>query len=186
MTLAIQAYGPESRGTVLGVIAATIGLGAAIGPLLGGALSESLGWQSLFAINTVAAVTVPIGLKILPKDEERSGGSLDLFGGVALGFLVGGVLLIPSEGARSGWSSSLVLTGAVMAFIGLVGLSARHVDIVHPQVAVPGIWDKFDEGGQLVDEPTREEIRDLLGALSATASGTWITSCMQRRRQTAV
>ena len=37
MTLAIRAYRPESRGTILGVIAATIDLGAAIGPLLGGA-----------------------------------------------------------------------------------------------------------------------------------------------------
>ena len=126
MTLASRAYGPESRGTVLGVIAATIGLGAAIGPLLGGALSESLGWQSLFFINTAAAVTIPIGLRILPKDEERSGGGLDLFGGAALGLLVGGVLLIPSEGARSGWTSSLVLVGAVMAAIGLVGLLARQ------------------------------------------------------------
>ena len=34
MTLASRAYGPESRGTVLGVIAATIGLSGAIGPLL--------------------------------------------------------------------------------------------------------------------------------------------------------
>ena len=126
MTLASRAYGPESRGTVLGVIAATIGLGAAIGPLLGGALSESLGWQSLFFINTAAAVTIPIGLKILHKDEERSGGGLDLFGGVALGLLLGGVLLIPSEGARSGWTSSLVLVGAIMATIGLAGLLARQ------------------------------------------------------------
>ncbi len=34
MTLASRAYGPESRGSVVGVIASTIGLGAAIGPLL--------------------------------------------------------------------------------------------------------------------------------------------------------
>ena len=126
MTLASRAYGPESRGTVLGVIAATIGLGAAIGPLLGGALSGSLGWESLFFINIAAAVTIPLGLKILPKDEQRSGGGLDLFGGVALGLLVAGLLLIPSEGARSGWASSLVLVGAVIAIIGLVGLVARQ------------------------------------------------------------
>ena len=99
MTLASRAYGPESCGTVLGVIAATIGLGAAAGPLLGGALSESLGWESLFFINVAAAVTIPLGLKILPKDEERSGGGIDLFGGVALGLLVGGVLLIPFRGS---------------------------------------------------------------------------------------
>ena len=63
-------------------------------------------------------------------------------------------------------------------------LGVLGVDIVHPQVGVPQIWEKFDESGRLVDEPTREEIRNLLGALLASVSGTWIT-CMQWRQQTA-
>ena len=63
-------------------------------------------------------------------------------------------------------------------------LSVLGVDIVHPQVAVPQVWDKFDESGRLIDEPTREEIRDLLGSLFSAVSGTWIT-CMQWRQQSA-
>ena len=132
MTLASRAYGPESRGTVLGVIAATIGLSGAIGPLVGGALSESFGWQSIFVVAAAAALTIPIGLKILPKDEERSTGNLDLVGGAALGLLVGGVVLIPTEGARSGWLSPLVLTGAAIAFIGFIVLSARQLTARSP------------------------------------------------------
>ena len=62
-------------------------------------------------------------------------------------------------------------------------LGVLGVDLVHPHVSVPKVWDKFDESGRLVDEPTREEIRDLLASLSASASGTWITSCMQWRQQ---
>jgi EmrB/QacA subfamily drug resistance transporter len=132
MTLASRAYEPEARGSVLGVIAATIGAGAAAGPLLGGALSESLGWQSIFFVNAAAALTIPFGLKILPRGEERTGGNLDIFGGVALALLVGGALLIPSEGARSGWTSSVVLAGAVIAIIGLVSLSARQLTASAP------------------------------------------------------
>ena len=132
MTLASRAYGPESRGTVLGVIAATIGLGGAIGPLLGGALSEAVGWQYIFVVMAASAITIPIGLKILPSNEERSVGNLDLVGGVALGLLVGGVVLIPTEGARSGWLSPLVLTGIVMAIIGLITLSARELTAGSP------------------------------------------------------
>ena len=64
MTLASRAFGPESRGTVLGVIAATIGAGSAAGPLFGGALSESLGWQFIFFVNTAAAIAIPIGFKV--------------------------------------------------------------------------------------------------------------------------
>ena len=132
MTLASRAYGPESRGAVLGVIAATIGLAGAIGPLLGGALSQAFGWQSIFVLNAAASVTIPVGMTILPRDEDRTGGSLDLVGGAALGLLVGGVVLIPTEGARSGWSSPLVLTGAAMVFIGLIALSARQMTARSP------------------------------------------------------
>ena len=132
MTLASRAYGPESRGTVLGVVAATIGLGGAIGPLLGGVLSQLFGWQSIFVVSAAAAATIPIGLKILSKDEERSGGSLDIVGGVALALLVGGALLVPTEGPRSGWSSPLVLTGAVLATIGVVSLLARQLTASSP------------------------------------------------------
>ena len=132
MTLAGRAYGPESRGAALGVIAATIGLAGAIGPLLGGALSQAFGWQSIFVLNAAASITIPVGMRILPGDEGRTGGSLDLVGGAALGLLVGGVVLIPTEGARSGWSSPLVLLGAAMAFVGLIVLSARQMTARSP------------------------------------------------------
>ena len=132
MTLASRAYSAESRGSVLGVIAATIGLAGAIGPLLGGALSELFGWQSIFVLNAAAAFTIPIGLKILPKDEERMGGDLDLVGGLALALLVGGVVLIPTEGARSGWLAPLALAGAAMASIGLITLTVRQATARSP------------------------------------------------------
>ena len=127
MTLASRAYGPEARGKILGVVAATIGVGGAIGPLLGGVLSQSFGWQSIFVVNAAAAITIPVGIKMLPSQEDRSGGTLDWLGGVALALLVGGALLIPAEGARSGWSSFWVLAGAAGAIVGLVTLAVREL-----------------------------------------------------------
>ena len=52
---------------------------------------------------------------------------MDWLGGVALALLVGGALLIPAEGARSGWSSFWVLTGAAGAIVGLVTLAVREL-----------------------------------------------------------
>src|SRR5436305_4445279 len=56
LALLVQEFHGRERGTALGVWGATIGAAAAVGPLLGGVLTEALGWASLFYIN------VPIGL----------------------------------------------------------------------------------------------------------------------------
>src|SRR5918911_1530777 len=45
----------RERGTAMGLYGATIGVAVAIGPLVGGALTDSLGWRSIFYLN------VPIG-----------------------------------------------------------------------------------------------------------------------------
>ena len=46
----------RERGTAMGIYGATIGMSVAIGPLVGGALVDSLGWEWVFFIN------VPVGI----------------------------------------------------------------------------------------------------------------------------
>src|SRR5215208_5646259 len=46
----------RDRGTAMGLYGATIGVAVAVGPLVGGALTDSLGWESIFYLN------VPIGV----------------------------------------------------------------------------------------------------------------------------
>ncbi|HEX6654134.1 MAG TPA: MFS transporter, partial [Thermoleophilaceae bacterium] len=46
----------RERGMAMGVYGATIGVSVAIGPLVGGALTQSLGWESIFFLN------VPVGI----------------------------------------------------------------------------------------------------------------------------
>src|SRR3954465_2862287 len=46
----------RERGTAMGIYGASIGVAVAVGPLIGGALTDSLGWQSIFYLN------VPIGI----------------------------------------------------------------------------------------------------------------------------
>src|SRR2546429_2577159 len=56
LALLAQEFHGRERGTALGAWGATIAASAAVGPLLGGALTEGLGWSSIFYIN------VPIGI----------------------------------------------------------------------------------------------------------------------------
>src|SRR5947207_7602445 len=55
LALLAQEFHGKERGTAFGIWGATISASAAIGPLLGGALTDGLGWSSIFYIN------VPIG-----------------------------------------------------------------------------------------------------------------------------
>src|SRR5918912_3393042 len=56
LALIAQEFAPgRERGTAMGVYGATIGISVAFGPLVGGALTKGLGWESIFFLN------VPIG-----------------------------------------------------------------------------------------------------------------------------
>src|ERR1700716_3483201 len=56
LALLAQEFHGRERGTAFGIWGATIAASAAVGPLLGGALTEGLGWPSIFFIN------VPVGV----------------------------------------------------------------------------------------------------------------------------
>ena len=134
MVIASRAFPPAQRGVVLGVIATTIGVGAGVGPLLGGALSDLAGWRAIFALTSVVALAVPIGLKVLPKDEDLSGEPLDLPGAVFMGLMVAGALLAVSEASRSGLTSVLVIGGVVTSVVAFLALMVRQTTAQFPFV----------------------------------------------------
>jgi MFS family permease len=65
--------GPE-RNRALGYWGAIGGLGATSGALLGGVLTQALGWPAIFAINVpLGAVVIGLGLRIIPADIRSLG-----------------------------------------------------------------------------------------------------------------
>ena len=60
------------RNRALGVWAAVGGLGASSGALLGGLLTQSLGWPAIFAVNApLGAVVIALGLRVIPAGGGR-------------------------------------------------------------------------------------------------------------------
>src|SRR3954462_13491636 len=85
--------------------------GAAAGPLVGGVLVESTGWQGLFWIDAaIAAACVPLTLSSVEesRDPERSR-SIDIAGTVLIALALGPVVLALSEGNDWGWTSPATL-----------------------------------------------------------------------------
>ena len=60
----------RERGTAMGIYGATIGVAVAIGPLVGGALTDSLGWESVFYLNFPVGVAA-IAVTYLKLRESR-------------------------------------------------------------------------------------------------------------------
>ena len=128
MTLASRAFPEQRRGMVLGVVSATMGLGAAAGPLSAGIISELADWRYLFGLSVLAAVNVPLGMRYLDRNEALDNEPLDLAGGAIFGLGVASTLFFVTRGSQSAWADAYALTAAAVAVTALVtfGVHQRH------------------------------------------------------------
>src|SRR5436305_8243722 len=72
-TLAIisHVFEPQERPKAIGIWGASVGVGAAVGPIVGGALIQHFWWGSVFLINVlVAIVAVPLMLVLVPSSRN--------------------------------------------------------------------------------------------------------------------
>lgn len=70
---------PRQRTTAIAIWSAAVAGGAAIGPLVGGALLERFWWGSVFLINVpIALALIPAARFLLPEFRDRQRGALDL------------------------------------------------------------------------------------------------------------
>jgi MFS family permease len=86
-------------------------VGAAIGPLVGGVLVDSTGWQGLFWIDAaIAAACVPLTLATVAesRDPTRSS-SIDFLGSILVALILAPVVLALSKGNDWGWASAATL-----------------------------------------------------------------------------
>src|SRR5580704_243560 len=74
LSLLAQEFHGSDRGTAFGAWGATIAASAAVGPLLGGFLTEDLGWASIFYINVPIGIAC-VALAIAKVAESRNPGN---------------------------------------------------------------------------------------------------------------
>jgi EmrB/QacA subfamily drug resistance transporter len=62
MAIIISAFPPEKRGSIIGLNTTAVYVGLSAAPFLGGILTQSLGWQSLFFVNAAAGLLIIAGI----------------------------------------------------------------------------------------------------------------------------
>ena len=151
MTLAQALLGeivpPRERGSYQGYLSANIVAGATIGPIAGGFLTESFGWQSVFlAYLPLGAIAIALVMR-LPKGAKGSGGgAFDAAGIVLLTTFILPLLLAVSQLQRLD-PSTLPRLGVLLGLAGL-GLAAllwqqkraRAPLLALGLLRLPGFW----------------------------------------------
>jgi EmrB/QacA subfamily drug resistance transporter len=129
LALLASAFHGRERGTAIGIWGATIGAAVAIGPLIGGVLTESVGWESIFYINIpIGLGAIYIALTRVAESRDPNAGPTDWAGLVT--FSGGLFLLIFAlvRGNPEGWGSPLIvafLIGAGILLVAFVIIEAR-------------------------------------------------------------
>jgi EmrB/QacA subfamily drug resistance transporter len=130
LALIAQEFSGRERGTAIGLWGATIGAAVAIGPLVGGVLTETLSWEWIFFVNVpigVVAVTVALTRSGESRDPDAAG--LDWAGLVTFSgalFLLNFALL---RGNPEGWSSGLIvgsLIASAVLFVVFLAVELRQ------------------------------------------------------------
>jgi EmrB/QacA subfamily drug resistance transporter len=124
----------EERGKAIGTWAGVSALALAIGPVVGGALTEYVSWRAIFFLNlpvAVGAVAVTLFAAQESRDETRVH-TIDWSGIVALSAGLTALVLALVEGNSWGWGSERIIALLVVAVVGLVAFA-----LIEPRVREP-------------------------------------------------
>jgi len=119
-----------ARARAIGTWSALGALGAALGPVIGGALVQ-LSWRWVFWINLpVALVTILLARRVVPESkDDHAAGRPDLVGAALLAAAVGLIALALVKAPDWGWGSARfigLLLASLACGAGMVARSRRH------------------------------------------------------------
>ncbi len=110
LALLAQEFHGRERGTAFGIWGATTGAAVAIGPLVGGALTEGLGWPSIFYLNVpIGLATIAITLRRLPESRDEEAGAIDWAGLVTFSAALFLLVFALIRGNEEGWGSPVIV-----------------------------------------------------------------------------
>ena len=124
----VTAYIPMAqKGKAMGIVMTIAALGTAIGPTVGGVLTQYLSWHWIFFINVPIGIgAVALGARVIPASEASGTLSgFDRAGAVLVFTGLASLLFVVSEGETMGWTSPAIVIPAILAAVAFC-LFVRH------------------------------------------------------------
>jgi len=120
------------RARAIGVFASVSGLSLALGPILGGALVDGVGWRAIFWVNVpIVAAAIACTALFVPESRAARARRFDPVGQTLVILVLGSVVSAIIESTRLGWASPVILgllAVAVLGMLGILGYESRRAD----------------------------------------------------------
>ena len=101
---------PKARAHAIGVWGAVAGVSLAIGPLIGGALTQAVGWRSIFWINLpIGLAAVALAAVFVPESKAPRARAFDPVGQLLVFVSLASLTSAVIEGPHTGWTSWRIL-----------------------------------------------------------------------------
>jgi EmrB/QacA subfamily drug resistance transporter len=112
---------PSAKAKAIGIWTGIAAVGLAIGPTLGGFLTEDVGWRSIFLFNPIiGVVAIVLTLRAVAESRDPASRSFDIPGQVLFIVGIGALTFALIQGGHSGWLSPPVAGCFAIAFVVLM------------------------------------------------------------------
>ena len=110
LSLLAQEFQGRERGTAFAAWGATIGAAAAVGPLVGGVLTQAFGWASIFYLNVpIGIFAVAMTVTQVAESRDPAGRRTDWVGTVTFTAALFMIVFAVIEGDTKGWGSTEIV-----------------------------------------------------------------------------
>jgi EmrB/QacA subfamily drug resistance transporter len=152
LSIISNAFPAHERGKAIGTWAGVSALALAIGPVVGGFLTENVSWQSIFFLNVpVAVIAVFVTLAAARESrDETSTHHIDFAGVGTISVGLAALVLALVEGNAWGWGSPRILGLFAVAAVALVAFVVAEMNVDEPMVDFSFFRSKSFLGANLV------------------------------------
>lgn len=114
---------PKERARAIGVWGAVAGISMALGPVIGGALTETIGWRSIFWVNLpVGIAAMVLAARYIPESKAPRPRRVDPLGQLLVFVILATVTYAVIEGPHAGWGSTTIIGLFAAALLSLIAL----------------------------------------------------------------
>jgi EmrB/QacA subfamily drug resistance transporter len=141
---------PVPRAKAIGLWAAMVGVGVAVGPISGGWLLEHFWWGSVFMVNIpIAALAIIGGLLFVPTSRDPAAPRVDVPGLTLSAAGITALVYTVIEAPTWGWTNIRTTIGFVVAAGILAGFAWWERRSTHPMLDVTVFFNRRFSGGSL-------------------------------------